>query len=355
MPENAFDRFIDASTTTALERQQRSGSRRNTLRYPLTNEDKYLGQLSFQVVDESQHRVDLSEDFVNLFGNAASFGKGFASEIAGALGDALNKSLGYSFGLSSFKGTDKQSIRPNVTNESFAPASDFSKISLYLPQAINIQDAVSYDNNIQLGRIGAGVEAGISSGNAAGDVMEGMGMASAESIAAIFGGAISKEAASTISQNLAKRYGTEGAGNAIALATQTTLNPNTRTLFQSVPIRQFSFSFSLIATSPDEAKVIEEIIKAFRTELYPEKIVAAGIDYAYRFPRRFLIKAAYNNREWPGIKFLPCYLQNFQAVYNPNSMGFHRDGEWSEVQITMSFSESRALSKQDIQRHYQGL
>ena len=119
--------------------------------------------------------------------------------------------------------------------------------------------------------------------------------------------------------------------------------------------KNISFSFTLIATSGDEARVIEEIIKGFRTELYPEKITAGGIDYAYRFPRRFLIKATYNNKEWPGIKFLPCYLQNFQAVYNPNSMGFHRDGQWSEVQITMSFSESRALAKQDIQQHYQGL
>ena len=32
------------------------------------------------------------------------------------------------------------------------------------------------------------------------------------------------------------------------LSTQTTLNPNVRTMFTSVPIRQFAFQFTMIAT-----------------------------------------------------------------------------------------------------------
>lgn len=348
MPENAFDRFIDAATTTTLSKQRlKGGSGAAALKYPLKDDDKYLGRLSFQVVNENEHRVDLGADFTNVFSGAANFASGFFSTIFDTVASGA------------FKGSDKASIRPSVTDRSFNAADDFPKISLYLPQAINIQDAVAYDNNMQLGRIGAGVEGAVSAGGDAASTMSEMGSGAAESIAAmaaaITGGKVSPEVASSITQGLAKRYGTEGAAAAFSLATQTALNPNTRTLFQSVPIRQFSFSFTLIASSADESRVIEEIIRNFRTELYPEKIIAAGIDYAYRFPRRFLIKATYNDKEWPGIKFLPCYLQNFQAVYNPNSMGFHKDGQWSEVQITMSFSESRALAKQDIENHYQGL
>ena len=45
-------------------------------------------------------------------------------------------------------------------------------------------------------------------------------------------------------------------------------------------------------------------------------------------------------------------MQSFQATYNPNGMGFHKEGQWNEVHITMSFSESKALSKSDIEVGY---
>lgn len=333
---------LNPSTISYFTRNHQTGSQ--LLKYPLKDDDKYQGRLSFEVVDEDQYKRELSGDFANIFSTGKALVGGFFSSLFSI--EDVNQ----------FQGNSNKDIDPNINfDRDLSTDKSFGKISLYLPQAINIQDAVAYDNNMQLGRIGAGVEEAVSGGASAGEVASGVGSAAAETIRALTGGKVSPEAATIISQNLAKRYGTEGAGAALQLATQMSLNPNTRTLFQSVPIRQFSFTFTLIATSAPESSAIENIIKAFRTEIYPESVGSAGIDYAYRFPRRFLIKATYNNREWPGIKFLPCYLQNFQTVYNPNSMGFHKDGQWSEVQITMSFSESRALRKQDIEAHYRGL
>ena len=43
------------------------------------------------------------------------------------------------------------------------------------------------------------------------------------------------------------------------------------------------------------------------------------------------------------------YLQSFNAVYNPNGMGMHSDGSFSEFQITMSFTEGTALNRQDVE------
>ena len=45
----------------------------------------------------------------------------------------------------------------------------------------------------------------------------------------------------------------------------------------------------------DVLLLIEEIIKTFRTELYPEALTAGGVNVGYRFPNRFLIKVKYNN------------------------------------------------------------
>lgn len=347
-----FDRFIDEATASIGEKLRRTNGIRGTLRYPEKDDNKYLGRLTFEVVDEDEYRVDLADDFISLGKNFGSFFKGFGEGLAGVfgIGDENNDETIKSV-ASSFTGLDKTTLGSNAQRE-FKAATDFNKIVLYLPQALNIQDAVAYDTAMNLGRIGALAEGSLLTGKGSGTAFsEAMGAGAAEALGGVFGG-VSPDAASILSQNLAKRYITEGAGNAIGLATQTSLNPNTRTMFQSVPIRQFSFSFTMIATSSTESDQIEEIIKSFRTELYPEAIVAGGIDYGYRFPRRFLIKATYDNKEWPGIKFLPCYLQSFQTVYNPNGMGFHKDGKWSEVQITMAFAESRALNKNDIKGGY---
>lgn len=310
-------------------------------KYPLNDDNKYLGRLTFEVVDENQYRKDLNVDVLDFWGAALDVGKGFLGGLLGI--ESLVKG--------DFKGLTNTDT-PRGEPENFDTASDFGKITLYLPQALNIQDAVSYDNNISLGRIGAGVEASLLSGEDAATMANKMGQATAEGIGTVLGGKISSEVASIMAQNRAKKLGFEGSANAVKGTTQIATNPNNRTLFQSVPIRQFSFSFTMIASSSAEADEIEKIIAALRTELYPEIITAGGIDYGYRFPRRFIIKASYNNKEWPGIKFLPCYMQSFQATYNPNGMGFHKDGKWNEVQITMAFSESKALSKNDIKWGY---
>ena len=51
-----------------------------------------------------------------------------------------------------------------------------------------------------------------------------------------------------------------------------TTNPNTRSLFKSVSLREFTFQFKFIPLSEQEHDHVISIIKFFRTELYPEDI-----------------------------------------------------------------------------------
>lgn len=310
------------------------------IKYPVNDKD-YLGKLTFQIVNEEVHRVNLGGTLPGLF--SSSFGdvlKSFAEGIS-SVADAFGE--GWANGLAN------TSISPPSRLNDYTTDLSWGKIQLHLPQALRVDDAASYDNNMALGTIGGAVEGALQQGSTAAQaVAKGLG-AAGSNVAGLLGGGgkISREAAAIAAQNRAKALG-EGASNAISAATGIASNPNTRTIFRSVPIRTFGFQYTLIATSQKEAEDIKKIIKKFREELYPESIVAGGIDYAYRFPRRFIIKASYKNKEWDGIKFLPCYLQSFQAVYNPNGMGMHSDGNFTEVQISMQFSESRALSKSDI-------
>ena len=45
---------------------------------------------------------------------------------------------------------------------------------------------------------------------------------------------------------------------------------------------------------------------------------------------------------------LMCYLRNVSTTYNQGSMVFHEDGQPTEVDLTLSFTEFRALTRQDI-------
>ena len=229
------------------------------------------------------------------------------------------------------------------------------RISLYLPKAIQIQDTVTYDNAFQLGLIGGAVEKALGTKETAAAAMAGAMASEVLGFGKTLlgsGGGMSKEGAGLLSGKVAAmipKVGT-GVGGAIRSATGLTTNPNTRAIFKDVPIRNFSFAFQLIPTSRAEAEAVEKIIKRFRTELYPTSLQAGGVNIGYKFPNRFQIKVKYNNREINGIKFLPVYLQSFNATYNAASGGMHSDGRFSAIDISMNFSETRALTKIDIEK-----
>lgn len=314
------------------------------LNFPAVS-DQYKGKLTFQVVDEEAHRVQLGGEIKGLFDQSFSdaFGK-----IVGAATESFSD-----FAEGWKRGVGSTSVANPANLNEYAPDVAFGKINLFLPSALRVDDAATYDNNMSLGFIGGSVAKGMGEGAGVAEAMLKGAGAQIGNIAGLIsgGGKISNEAAAIAAANRAKALN-EGAGAAVSLASGIGANPNVRTIFKSVPIRQFSFQYTLIPTSPSEAETIQKIIKKFREELYPEAITAGGIDYAYRFPRRFLIRAMYKGGEWDNIRFLPSYLQSFQAVYNPNGMGMHADGHFSEVQISMTFTEARALSKSDIQKGF---
>lgn len=330
-------------------------------KYPLHNEDDYQGRMVFQVVNEAAERVTAIDYGGAGTAAVSAFGDTVAAftEAGGAILSSAGRSAAGALGLN----TSSQSLVFNRKNGEYTGASKAlsvlgdRKVTLYLPQAIQIQDAVQYDNNVELGAIGGGIANNLRGQASLANAIERSSTAANNTIRALAAGnvsAITQEQASLASQAALKNAGARGtsAANALSAVTGATANPNLRTLFRQVPIRNFSFSFTLIPTSRQEAEQIKSIVKFFREELYPEALTVGGIDYGYRFPNRMLIKLTYRNRDIPGVKFLPVYLQSFNAVYNANGMGMHSDGNWSEVQINMNFTETKPLAKQDVERGY---
>jgi hypothetical protein len=239
----------------------------------------------------------------------------------------------------------------NTTHERFGETPDTSKgsCSLYLPQGIQFTDGAEYQN-IDLGAVGAVAERAVNTG-------QGITSAIANVAANEVGSLISSiasgntDAAKQAGARLAARYGGEKIGGGVQSALQITANPNSRSLFRAVAIRKFTFAFKLIPNSQPEAEEIKKIVKFFRSNMYPEETSFAEISYAYRYPAPFLIRMSYKNKD-VATKILPAYLENVAVGYNSTTMGMHQDGNFIETDLQLSFVETRALKKSEVEGDY---
>ena len=188
------------------------------------------------------------------------------------------------------------------------------KVVLYLPQALEIADGVEVDN-FDIGVGGALAQRKINQGRQSeltGDILRTVG--SIISAATAPGQAMHEAAGRLALREVLARTPALG-GDKIAgfVGTQlrTAVNPNTRAAFQSVPLREFNFSFVLQPTSPEEVATVKQMIKLFRTQLYPRAIdvgegdtaVAAGWEY----PNVWEINQYYGTEDKPlGDAFPAC-------------------------------------------------
>ena len=358
MPDNIYDAKVGDKLTPEQINQAAKGETQGTatepegvienknrkeLEYPLNNPDDYKGRIIFDVMKDAEtdlgNVVGALTNAVNKFINPADEPDGSAiEETTGANPEDKVK------GVSAHKGAE--TTQQTITNSS-PPTRLDRKVSLYLPVGLQYRDNVAYDN-MDLGGMGAGVESGLQSGSGAISALLDGGLKTFQNALA---GSANKNAAKVATVQLASALPDEIAG-AFRSAAGVTSNPNTRVLFKSVGLREFAFAFKFIATSPKEATEIKEIIKLFRTELYPENINlpidGSNISIGYKFPNKFQIEVQYNGEE-VATKIKPCYLRDVGVTYNNTAMAMHSDGNFSEIEMTLSFQEARTLNRKDVE------
>lgn len=297
------------------------------LRFPKDKPSDYKGVIEFRLVTIEPAGVNL----------------GTVGNIFNALFDDNPTSSG-------FNDLANANVNTNtITNRKEYP-SKFPNVTLYLPQAIVFNDGMEYDNNVQLGIVGAIGERSMNNGGSITEALTNAVAAGAGSFTDLFKDLPTQDLARLA---LARGAGYAGqlAGDVASSVTRTTINPNRRTLFRGVRSREFGFSFKMIANSAAEAQEIQDIISFFRREMYPQSVDYLGISAGYKYPNPFRIDLKYGSARI-GTRILNSYLGSMQTTYNQSSMGFHVDGQPSEVDITLSFFEERALSRDDIQAGY---
>lgn len=222
------------------------------------------------------------------------------------------------------------------------------QVQLYLPASLQFADTVEYNANTDLGIKGTAAAGALRMGGSITD-------AAMEAVKKLFDvegmyNMVRKGMSDRGAQVLALRMASFSPEIQGAVETETgvTLNPNRRSALRGVGVRTFRFTFKLLPTSPAEAREITEIINFFRREMYPE---TSHLNLVLNYPSKFDIKMQYGGKN-VATKILPCFLNNIDVVYNPNSMAFHDDGEFQETDITLTFIEERALTKNDIRDGY---
>lgn len=338
------------------------------LRFPSAVEER-LGYVSFDVVGSENAEVkaraegtDLEQAKKNIEKEAEEQGepsklqeffddakevyddvKGGLEAVDDFLGDAGGKLDGI---LQDFFGIGEE-VQPFVRGEMTLQNPD-GQVVLYLPPGFQVAEGVAFDG-VDLGAAGALALNSMTEENLtkAFDGTAGVLGDVGRSVIDALKGEGSPEAArlGAIQGAKATRYlGGSGVANAGSVAAGVTIAPNQRTLFKRVNMREFSFSFSLVPSSAEEASSVDSIVDFFRHFLYPEPIMAGDVRVGYKYPEKFKIKVS-SHKGWEPVKIQPSYLRNLSVTTNPNGMAFHTDGKPVETQITLNFIESATLDR----------
>jgi hypothetical protein len=331
---------------------------KNTYQYPLHDEDDYKGRIRFTLFAESYLNTGLSDvlkdkksDFEQLKKKRDDLlqQSKLEASLVGVSKDTTREDLtSVTLELEELSAELKAFDGERNTTELGAKPRQIvdTEVLLYLPQGLQFRDNVTYEN-VDVGSTGAAVSQGAgilgSMADGVGSFVQGMSGGGADGLAKL---------ATVKLASAAGKFSDEITAG-LKLQTGVTTNPNSRSLFKQVNMREFQFNFKMIARSKAESDQIKRIVNLFRSELYPEDIeVTVGgqeISLGYEFPNKFNIEFEYDGKTI-AHKVKPCFLRSVDTTYNASQMAFHQDGEFLEVDMNLNFTETVTLSKKDIQK-----
>lgn len=210
-------------------------------------------------------------------------------------------------------------------------------VKIYLPTPAGIQfaDQGTY-STIDLGAIGS------TAANAIASVAQGEGFSNA-----------AKNVLSSINKenSIAIAGRTLGVGEQTSFLTKSVVNPNTNTTFTSNNLRSFAFNFKMIASSAAESEIIRQIHTRFRYYTYADTKNNED-NILLEYPPVWTIKffdmsTGQENKYIPRI--FSCYLTQCQSTFNSGGNMFYSDNAPLEVDVNLTFQETRTLTRKDIQ------
>jgi len=296
------------------------------LEYPINKEDQYNTKIVFQAVEIDPPSLQ---------------GLNVANAVSSVTGGGAEKNSGSSsVGASDLRFFDIGGERAQI----YVPLGGFAVNDGfdYAQSSLNLAGAAMAATLNQGGTIGESLKKGIAEA----------GQSGIDAFKAVMGDqSIGRIAALRAAQLIPN----EGMRNAASITTRATMNPNIRTNFNGVAVREFNFQFQFIPVSAEESLAIKSIIKFFRFHSYPEEIspigtsFSVGLEYPNMFKIRLLSNAGGKHFKNIGTPIKLSYLKSVSTTYNPTSPVLHEDGAPTEITMGLTFVEYKAQTRKDIE------
>ena len=215
--------------------------------------------------------------------------------------------------------------------------------ALYMPSNVAFADGAGY-TTFDMGPLGAEIAKNISGGLDSNSIRSSLETVTA---AANNNADLRTIMAGKMIQSAGMVPGADRVSDIYQQSKSIAINPNTTTAFQNMNIRTFVFNFKLVADNQPEARMIKDIQSFFRELMYAD---TAGQGYLLSYPAKWKIHfkngLGAENGYYP--KIYESYLTNFQTSFNASGHLHHRDGAPTEVDISLTFQETRVLTQDDI-------
>lgn len=212
-------------------------------------------------------------------------------------------------------------------------------IALYLPGGIQYEDGFNYED---VGFAGIKNISNLSAARGA------IALGALQKL----GGVVDKAAGIVGQESL-------NTGQALSAQLGVVVNPRKEQMFQGVNFRTFSFNFTFIPRSLEEAETVKNIIRTFRFHAYPELSQNGAF---FNFPSEFEIKFMTADLSTPSEmqkenKSLPkisrCFIDKISTNYTPDEIYYaFNNGMSPKITLELSFKEAEVMTRNHISEGY---
>ena len=225
-------------------------------------------------------------------------------------------------------------------------------VAIYLPPNVQDNTSATY-NEMSTGMIGFAAAAGL-------DFSSAVGSKDYEAAAAVLtGGAatVAKEGAKKAGAAVAETLsGSEGATQLLNRAFGQADNPYMEVFFESMTMREFTYTFTFAPRNTDERDDAQKIIQLFRFHMSPE--MRGGQSRFLGLPSEFDIHYMYQAKDGTNSendyynKIATCVLTNCVVDYTPGAVKSFADGSPVQITMALTFKETETLTRDKVNEGY---
>ena len=145
--------------------------------------------------------------------------------------------------------------------------------------------------------------------------------------------------------------GAEGGYELANKVFQRAANPYMEVLFQSLPMRTFTYNFTFAPRNAKEQDQVRDIIKIFRFHMAPE--LRGAQNRFFTLPSEFDIHYMYHDGDTTKEndfyhKIATCVLTNCNTDYTPGGVYSHADGSPVKITMNLTFTEMDMITKNKV-------